>query len=96
MSHVVFQNGFFKPPLAIARIGGSNTPLDAFVWDSDKSIHGANRTVIRPTVTLKVLPDGESLAKFGTETEKQGNKSIGIPFFSRWDSQPASAGHPKP
>ena len=58
MSDVVVQNVFFKPPLAIARVGGSKTPLDAFVWDSDKSIHGANRTVIRPAVTLKVSADG--------------------------------------
>src|SRR5215813_377565 len=49
---------FFLPPLAIARVGGSDKPLDAFYWDTDKSIHGANRTVIRPDVTLKVLPDG--------------------------------------
>ncbi len=58
MSEVIVHNVFFKPPLAIARLGGSSTPLDAFTWDSDKSIHGANRTVIRPNVTLKVLADG--------------------------------------
>ena len=35
MSEVIVHNVFFKPPLAIARVGGSSTPLDAFVWDND-------------------------------------------------------------
>jgi hypothetical protein len=49
---------YFLPPLAIARLGGSDTPLDCFVWDTDKSIHGGNRTVIKPAVSLRVMADG--------------------------------------
>jgi hypothetical protein len=49
---------YFLPPIAIARLGASDTPLDCFVWDTDRSIHGANRTVIRPAVTLRVMADG--------------------------------------
>ena len=49
---------YFRPPLAIARLGGSDKPLDNFVWDSDKSIHGGNRTVIRPATSLRVVEDG--------------------------------------
>ena len=48
---------FFYPPLAIARVGGSGTPLDAFDWVPDVNPHGAARTVIRPAVTLDVMPD---------------------------------------
>jgi hypothetical protein len=86
MSHVVFQNVFFKPPLAIARIGGSNTPLDAFVWDSDKSIHGANRTVIRPAVTLKVLPDGSLRPYLPNAIQFRDGDNLRpvAPFFDLW------------
>jgi hypothetical protein len=31
----------FRPPLAIGRVGGSDTPLDAFAWDTDRTIHGS-------------------------------------------------------
>src|SRR5262245_53391443 len=58
MPELEIKEVFFLPPLAIARVGGSDKPLEAFYWDTDKSIHGANRTVIRPDVTLKVLADG--------------------------------------
>jgi hypothetical protein len=86
MSHVVFQNVVFKPPLAIARIGGSNTPLDAFVWDSDKSIHGANRTVIRPAVTLKVLPDGSLRPYLPNAIQFRDGDNLRpvAPFFELW------------
>ena len=49
---------FFLPPLAIARMGGSDTPLDCFVWDTDKSIHGGNQTVIKPAISLRVMANG--------------------------------------
>ena len=48
---------FFYPPLAIARVGGSATPLDAFDWVTDVAPHAGARTVIRPAVTLDVMPD---------------------------------------
>jgi hypothetical protein len=51
-------NFFFLPPLAIARMGGSDTPLDCFVWDTDKSIHGGNQTVIKPAISLRVMANG--------------------------------------
>jgi hypothetical protein len=49
---------YFLPPLAIARLGGSTTPLDCFVWNPDRSIHGGNRTIIEPTTSLRVMGDG--------------------------------------
>jgi hypothetical protein len=48
----------FRPPLAIGRVGGGDTPLDACAWDTDRTIHGAHRTIIRPAVSLEVLTDG--------------------------------------
>ena len=48
---------FFHPPLAIARVGGSPVPLDAFDWAPDLAPHSGARTVIRPAVTLEVMSD---------------------------------------
>ena len=44
----------------------------------------------------ELLRLGENLAKFGTEAGTQATKSIGIPYFSRWDSSSASTGSSKP
>jgi hypothetical protein len=48
---------FFVPPVAIARLGGSLTPLVAFEWTRGDP-HTIAETRIRPTWTLDVLPDG--------------------------------------
>ena len=48
---------FFTPPIAIARLGGSVTPVDAFDWVPGDP-HTVAETRIRPTWTLDVLPDG--------------------------------------
>ena len=77
---------FFQPPLAIARVGGSDTPLDAFVWDSDRTIHGAHRTVIRPAISFEVIPDG-SLRPYLPNTiqfRDQGLLRPVAPFFELW------------
>lgn len=85
MSNAV-QRVFFLPPLAIARIGGSDTPLDSFVWGSDPTIHGSHRTVIRPTVSLEVLDDG-SLRPYwpsAIQFRDRGLLRPVAPFFELW------------
>ena len=49
---------YFMPPIAVARLGGSHTPVDAFDWVEDPSAFGAGNTVVRPKVSLQVMPDG--------------------------------------
>jgi hypothetical protein len=49
---------FFLPPMAVARLGGSDHPVDSFNWIEDPSLHGAGLTVIDPAVTLEVQQDG--------------------------------------
>src|SRR4051812_40498701 len=49
---------FFLPPMATARLGGSATPLESYVWSEDPTIAGAAPTVIEPDVTLEVTHDG--------------------------------------
>jgi hypothetical protein len=51
-------NVYVLPPFAVARLGASDTPVDAFDWVENPATHGAGRTVIRPAVSLRVLPDG--------------------------------------
>lgn len=46
------------PPLAVARLGDSKTPVDAFDWAEDPNAHGGGQTVIRPALSLDVQPDG--------------------------------------
>jgi len=49
---------YVLPPFAIARLGASDTPVDAFDWVENPATHGAGRTVIRPAVSLLVRSDG--------------------------------------
>jgi hypothetical protein len=49
---------FFQPPMAVARLGGSDIPLDAFEWSEDTAAHGGMQTVIRPAVSFQVQKDG--------------------------------------
>jgi len=77
---------FFQPPLAIARLGGSDKPLDCFVWDSDKSIHGGDRTVIRPTTSLRVVEDGSLRPYLPNVIQfRDGDQLRPVaPFFELW------------
>ena len=80
------KNFFFQPPLAIARLGGSDKPLDCFVWDSDKSVHGGNRTVIRPAPTLKVIADGSLRPYLPNVIQFRDGELLRpvAPFFELW------------
>src|SRR5436309_222279 len=49
---------FFLPPMVIARVGRSDTPLEAFSWAEDERFFGAGKTIVVPQVSLEVLPDG--------------------------------------
>jgi hypothetical protein len=82
----VVESIFFLPPLAIARIGGSDTPLDNFVWARDPTIHGGHRTVIRPAPSLEVLSDG-SLRPYmpgAIQFRDQDLLRPVAPFFELW------------
>jgi len=77
---------YFLPTLAIARLGGSDTPLASFGWQTDQSIHGAHRTVIQPEVTLDVLADG-SVQPYLPYAIRFRDKDLlrpVAPFFELW------------
>ena len=76
---------YFLPPLAIARVGGSDTPLDSFVWDSDRTIHSAHRTVIRPAISLEVLSDGSLRPHLPNAIQFRDHGLLRpVPFFELW------------
>jgi hypothetical protein len=77
---------YFQPPMAVSRLGGSDTPLESFVWSEDPTISGAAKTVIEPAVSLSVEPDG-SVRPFlpGTIRFRDGGHFRPVaPFFELW------------
>jgi hypothetical protein len=77
---------FFLPPMAVARLGASDTPLVSFTWIEDPSLHGAGRTVISPSRSLEVLPDGSVLPFHPAVIQfRDGNLLRPVaPFFELW------------
>ena len=77
---------FFLPPIAVARVGGSDNPLEAFEWDSDVSTHGSHQTVIKPTVTLDVAADGSVRAYLPNVIRFRDGDQLrpAAPFFELW------------
>jgi len=49
---------FCDPPIVIARLGGSTTPLDCCVWEEPPNPRSDGATVLVPDWSLNVLPDG--------------------------------------
>ncbi len=82
----VIEEVFFLPPMAVARLGGSDTPLASFTWVEDPSTHGAGNTVIEPAITLQVLPEGPIRASIpGTIQFRDGDLLRPVaPFFELW------------
>lgn len=54
----VIRSIFIDPPIAIARLGGSNTPQDAYLWVESPDPRSDGETTIAPTWSLTVLADG--------------------------------------
>lgn len=76
----------FLPPMAVARLGSSDTPLEAFTWSEDPSLYGAGLTVITPTITLAVQTDGSVRPNLpDTITFRDGNLfRPAAPFLELW------------
>ena len=77
---------FFNPPIAVARVGSSDTPLEAFVWSDNPSLYGVGHTAIEPTVSLEidrnhvVRPYVPSIVHF---KDNNGIRPT-APFFELW------------
>jgi hypothetical protein len=77
---------FFNPPMAIARLGGSATPLEAYTWSEDPSLFGSGKTVIRPAITLEVQNDGSVRPYLPSFIRFRDDHLIRpvAPFFELW------------
>ncbi|MEG4532564.1 hypothetical protein [Microcoleus sp. D2_18a_D3] len=49
---------FFLPPMAMARLGSNDKPLESFTWTEDPSVFGGDMTIIAPQVSLEVREEG--------------------------------------
>jgi len=77
---------YFLPPLATARIGGSDTPLECFQWGTDTDLNSANQTTIVPTPTLEIDADGTPTAYLPSTIRFRdaGKLSPVAPFYELW------------
>ena len=81
---------WFYPPLAFARLGGSDIPLECFYWGVDDNLpHGTGKTTILPGLTLLVGDDGELSSYVPTEITFKDHDLFRpvCPFFelhARW------------
>jgi hypothetical protein len=88
---------FFVPPMAIARVGSSSTPMDAFRWADSVTPHGGRTTVIEPAISFRVLDDG-SIEPFLPESirfkDDDGSIRPVAPFIELWGTfECAATGH---
>lgn len=83
---IKIQQLFFLPPMATARLGGSDTPLDSFTWIEDPTIHGAGQTVIAPATSLEVLADGSVRPNLPAAIQFRDGNLLRptAPFFELW------------
>jgi hypothetical protein len=77
---------FFMPPMAVARLGASRTPLVSFTWLEDPSLHGAGLTIIAPATSLNVLADGSIRPFWPANVQFRDGDLLRpvAPFFELW------------
>src|SRR5580765_7279719 len=79
----VIQSIFIDPPIAIARVGGSTVPQDAYLWVESPDPRSDGETTIVPTWSLDILPDGSVSPTLPTELRFRDGALIRpvCPFF---------------
>jgi len=78
---------FFNPPMAIARVGASPTPLDSFEWRTSPGPHGGVQTTIAPALSFELQADGRLRPFMPSEIrfkEDDGRIRPVAPFFELW------------
>lgn len=91
---------YFTPPVAVARLGGSLTPLDAFDWVTGDP-HTVAETRVQPTWTLDVMPDATVLPRLTRELVLRDGPLLRpvAPFLELWaliGDGPAQDWQPRP
>jgi hypothetical protein len=82
----VIQSIFIDPPIAIARLGGSTVPQDAYLWVESPDPRSDGETTIVPAWSLEVGSGGTVLPKLPTELQFRDGALIRpvCPFFELW------------
>ena len=78
---------FVDPPIAVARLGASTEPQDAFTWTQSPDPRADGDTAVVPKITLKVLPDGSVQAVQPTQLDFRDAAGLVrpvCPFFEIW------------
>jgi hypothetical protein len=77
---------FVDPPIAIARLGGSNSPQDAYRWVEADNPRSDGNTVIAPWWTLEIMGDGTVEPRMPTSVRLRDGDLIRpvAPFFEIW------------
>lgn len=92
---------FIHPPMAVARLGGSTIPLDAFQWVNSSDPYSEAETVIAPAWTLDEQPDGSVVPRMPNSLVFRDGPWIRpvAPFLELWGmvgargSDPSRAAH---
>ncbi len=82
----VIQGVFIDPPIAIARLGASSVPQDAYSWIQSPDPRADGETAVGPEWSLRVLPDGTVdpyMPKVLTFRDGQLIRPV-CPFFEVW------------
>jgi hypothetical protein len=82
----IIQEIFFEPPIVIARLGGSTTPLAAYSWAISPDPRNDDDTVIIPDWSFDILPDG-SLSPFKPDSIRFRDGDLirpTCPFIEVW------------
>lgn len=86
---------FCNPPIAVARLGGSPTPLDAYHWRTPVNPRSDGETVIFPAWTLEIQADGSVEPFMPTDLRLRDGELIRpvSPFVEIWArvGEPGSA-----
>lgn len=77
---------FILPPNVIARLGGSPTPLESYVWSEDPTIAGRSQTVIEPSVSFEIVSDGSIRPYLPSSIRFRDDKLVRpvAPFLELW------------
>lgn len=82
----MIQSLFIDPPIAVARLGASTVPQDAFLWVESPDPRMDGETTIMPTWSLDVQPDGSVTPRMPTDVKFRDGADIRpvCPFFELW------------
>ena len=80
------QSLFINPPIAVARLGGSTVPQDAYLWVESPDPRADGETAIVPTWSFTIRADGSAAVSMPTELVLRDGALIRpvCPFLEVW------------